>query len=300
MSEDIRDKASIRHGDVIALNFIDDGGTFFFRRHFRQGLRSHVMEILKRADIAIENTGTLIDGVRWYPKARPAHMLRIFRTRLETLQSGLAEIARVKVVEDYLGPDFIAESSEFLVDYRGPAGSSIMLCGFQVYVQGEILDPWSLLDGAQLLPSLYASLHGTEERSATHRDRWISNARENGHRFVCRIKQMIADEQHIPDLAGAGNLVVPKSGAIKLVDINNISPVTFDGEILLDDKGYPVCDKSIEALSLIETKFLDRPLDRSEKIYRFFLARERQRKVGHKEARFYRKRAQFPRAFLYS
>ena len=300
MPDDIRDKASIRHGDVIGLNFIDDASPFIFRRHFRQGLRSHIMEILKRSDIAIENSGTLVDGTRWYPKARPAHMLRIFRTRLETLASGLAEIARVKVVEDYLGPDFIAESSEFLVDYHGPAGSTIMLCGFQAYVEGEILDPWSLLDGEHLLPSLYESLHRAEERSDAHRRRWISDTRQNGRRFVRQIKQMIAEVKHIPDLAGAGNLVLPKSGEIKLVDINNISSVVFDDKIMLDDKGYPVCDKSIEALSLIETKVLGRPIDRHERIYQFFLDSERMRKANHKEETFYRDRAGDPRTFLSS
>ena len=62
MAQDIRDRASLRHEDVRGLNFISRAGTHFFRRHFRQGLRSHVMEVLKRTDVDIENHGTLIDG----------------------------------------------------------------------------------------------------------------------------------------------------------------------------------------------------------------------------------------------
>lgn len=273
------------------MNFIKASSPYFFRKHFRQGLRSHVMEILKRSDIRIENNGTVIDGVRWYPRAKPTNMLRIFRARLATVDSALDEIKRVKVVEHYLGPDFIAESSEFLVEYHGPEGSCIMLCGVQAYVEGHILDPWSLLDADRLLPSLYAALHKAEERSEAFRKRWLKETRQKGAAFVRKIKQMIAEVKHIPDLAGAGNLVVPQTGEIRLVDINNISRVAFDTEIRLDDKGYPVCDKSIEALSLIETKFLGRSLDREEMIYRTFLEPNRKRQVTIKEELFYRNRS---------
>lgn len=291
MPEDIRDKPSIRHDDVSALNFIEASSPYFFRKHFRQGLRSHVMEILKRTDIQIENSGAVIDGVRWYPRAKPTNMLRIFRTRLATVDSALEEIKRVKVVEHYLGPDFIAESSEFLVDYHGPEGPGIMLCGVQAYVEGQILDPWSLLDTDRLLSSLYAALHKAEERSESFRSRWLRETRQKGAEFVRKVKQMIAEVKYIPDLAGAGNLVVPKTGEIRLVDINNISRVAFDAEIRLDDKGYPVCDKSIEALSLIETNFLGRPIRREETIYQTFLDPHRKRQVAIKEELFYRNRA---------
>lgn len=290
MPQDIRDKPSIRHGDVIGLNFINAASPFFFRKHFRQGLRSHVMEILKRSDIQIENTGVVVDGARWFPRAKPTRMLRIFRARLATVDRALEEIARVKVVAQYLGPDFIAESSEFLVDYHGPEGASIMLCGFQAYVDGEILDPWGLLAGDGLLLSLYASLHTAAERSDAHRSQWIKNTQQKGARFVRQIKRMIADVKHIPDLAGAGNLVVPKTGEIRLVDINNISRVAFKDDIRLDDKGYPVCDKSVEALSLIETKLLGRPIDPRDMLYRTFLDPGRKRAVAIKEELFYRSR----------
>ena len=291
MPHDIRDSPALRHEDVAGLNFIRADSPFWFRRHFRQGLRSHIMEILKRSDVAVENAGVVIDGVRSFPRARPAHMLRIFRTRLGTLESALAEIARVNVVASYLGPEFIAESSEFLVDYHGPEGTSIMLCGFQAYIEGALLDPWSLLDGRHLLPSLYETLHSASERAEIHQRAWISVARREGLRFIRAVKQMIADVRHIPDLAGAGNLVVTKAGRIKLVDINNISPVIFAAEIHLDDKGYPVCDKSIEALALMEQKIADRHNDENEAIYRFFLAPERRRRVQEKEERFYRRKA---------
>lgn len=291
MTVDIRDKTTVRHDDIVRLNFIRNDGLFVFRRHFRQGLRSHIMEVLNQADVQIENTGTVIDGARWFPRARPTNMLRIFRTRLSSLESALAEIERVKAVVAYLGSDHIAESSEFIVDYHGPQGTTIMLCGFQTYVAGELLDPWSLLEGEHLLSDLYASLHGAEERSREHQDRWIREVRQQGDRFVRRIKRMITEAHHIPDLAGAGNLVLQKSGGIKLVDINNISPVAYTPAILRDDKGYPVCDKSIEALSLIEAKIVGRPIHASEKTYRFFLDADRQRQVGLIEEDFYRRRS---------
>jgi hypothetical protein len=286
--QDIRDKSSIRHDDVVGLNFIKTASPYFFRRHFRQGLRSHIMEILKQADVEIENRGTVVDGVRWFPRARPTRMLRIFRTRLASIDNAMAEIKRVKKVENYLGSDFIAASSEFLVDYHGPGGTSIMLCGFQVYVEGEILEPWGLLGGDRLLSSLYESLHRKRECSDAHRKQWIEDVRQKADVFVRKIKQMIAEAGYIPDLAGAGNLVVPKTGEIRLVDINNISPVVFDSEIRLDDKGYPVCDKSVEALSLVESKILGRPIDHQDRIYQFFLDPDRKRQAQIKEELFYR------------
>jgi hypothetical protein len=65
--------------------------------------------------------------------------------------------------------------------------------------------------------------------------------------FIKRLKQMIAKIGHVPDLAGAWNLILTRPRNIKLVDINNISRVSFDPVINLDDKGYPICDKSIKA-----------------------------------------------------
>ena len=287
MCEDIRDKPSIRHADVTGLNFIRSSGPHVFRRHFRQGLRSHIMEILHRADVVLEDQGTVVDGLRRYPTARPTYMLRIFRTRLPSLEDAMAEIARVNVVARHLGAQFAAASSEFVVDYHGPQGPCILLCGLQAYVSGEILDPWRLLGPARLLPELYDSLHGAAPQDCGHRASWLEAARRKADGFVRAVKTMIAEEHQIPDLAGAGNLVVTAAGEIKLVDINNISPVVFDEAIPLDDKGYPVSDKSIEALALIEEKLLGRPMDRDETLYGFFLDPARRRKVAAAEASFF-------------
>ena len=292
MAQDIRDKPTIRHDDVIGLNFISPSSPFFYRRHFRQGLRSHIMEILKRSDVEAENHGTTVDGTRWFPKARPTHMLRIFRARLKSLAGALAEIERVNVVARYLGPDYIAESSEFLVDYHGPEGRRIMLCGFQAYVEGEVLDPWNLLGAEDLLPAMFECLHGAAPRVGANKERWVAATKRKGIDFVNKIKQMIAEVRHIPDLAGAGNLILQKTGEIKLVDINNISPVEFAPEIMLDDKGYPVCDKSVEALALIERKVLGHSIDLQEPIYRFFLDPARNRQANRLEEQLYHRRAQ--------
>jgi hypothetical protein len=289
MPQDIRDKPALRHKDVVGLNFIKPDSPFFFRRHFRQGLRSHIMAILKQSDVSAENAGIVVDGTRCFPRARPTHMLRIFRARLTSLDHALSEIGRVKVVETYLGPDCIAESCEFLVDYHGPAGPEIMLCGFQAYTEGEMLDPWGLLDHDRLFASLYEDLHKASERSVVHRQSWIDAARRKGMRFIQAVKRMVAEVRHVPDLAGAGNLVVTKAGQIKLVDINNISPVVYDVDIRLDDKGYPVCDKSIEALALLEQKITGQAIDAQEALYRFFLAPERRQRVKRQEELFYRR-----------
>ena len=285
MHEDIRDKAYIDHDDVIALNFIKSPGRYYFRRHFRQGLRSHVMEIITHADMEKEKQGTVVEGVRWYPKAVPYRIFRIFRTRLKTLDDALQEIGTVKLVEKYLSPDHMAHSREFIVDYLGPRGRSPLLCGVQEHVDGEILDFWSILDSEAFVDSMYAQLcPHTDQASAAS---WKARARQQSAHLIGKIKRMIMESYHVPDLAGAGNLVMDRNGDIRLVDINNISKVFFDDTIRLDDRGYPVCDKSIEALSLLEAKILGRPVDHHEVIYEIFLDPDRRREVKALELFFF-------------
>jgi len=47
MIEDVRDKPSLSEADVLALNFIRRPARYVFRRHYRVGLRSHIMEVLR-------------------------------------------------------------------------------------------------------------------------------------------------------------------------------------------------------------------------------------------------------------
>jgi len=289
MPEDIRDKPYIGHDDVIGLNFIKNPCPYVFRRHFRQGLRSHIMEILKPTDMAAEISGTMVDGVRWFPRAKPHKIFRIFRARLETLARALEEIRRVKITEQYLSPVYLAKSDEFVVDYIGPEGRNLMLCGFQEFVKGEILDPWGILDSGDLVAVLYHNLCRHGRPSDLTKTQWIHHTRSQTAILIAKIKQMIVEKAHVPDLAGVGNLVMVPSGEIKLVDMNNISRVAFDSDIQLDDRGYPVCDKSIEALSLLESKLLGRPVDTSEAIYRHFLDPQRLRAVQVREEIFYQK-----------
>ncbi len=72
------------------------------------------------------------------------------------------------------------------------------------------------------------------------------------------------------------------------MDINNISRVSFKATIPLDDRGYPVCDKSIEALSLIERKLLGCSIDAQDPLYRVFLDPERMKEVKSIEEEFLR------------
>jgi hypothetical protein len=244
------------------------------------------MEILDPVDVDIEESGTMMGGVRWFPKALPRKMFRIFRARLRTLDNALNEIKRIKIVERYLAPDFMARSTECIVDYHGPEGWDLMLCGFQEHVSGEILDPWTVLDAADLLPALYDMLHHHRSVSALSRDRWVQTARQKGSRFIEKIKLMVAEAGHIPDLAGVGNLIITGTADIRLVDINNISPISLDSSIHLDEKGYPVCDKSIEALSLIEEKILGKPIDIQVHMYKQYLSAQRRKAVKEKEELF--------------
>ena len=92
----------------------------------------------------------------------------------------------------------------------------------------------------------------------------------------------------MPDLAGIGNLLLTPSGEIKLVDINNISRVSFESSISIDDRGYPVCDKSIESLSLLEQGLLQKPLQQDDIIYKTYLEPSRMEEVKALEKEFLR------------
>ena len=215
-------------------------------------------------------------------------MLRIFRSRLPTLDEALNEIQRVKTVERYLAPDCMATSVECILDYREGDRRDLILCGFQEYVHGCVLDPWTIIDRTDLLPTLYDQLEPSKQQAGPDRDRWVDEVRKKGREFVQRVKRMIAEAGTVPDLAGAGNLIVTAAGEIRLVDINNISRVAFNGSIYLDEKGYPVCDKSIEALSLVQEKVAGMPVDKQEPLYRYFLDPGRWKSVKAKEAQFWK------------
>ena len=263
----------------MGLNFIRAPGRYVFKRHYRAGLRSHIMEVLKQEDVEKEKRGVTIDGLTWYPKARPLRMLRIFRTRFKSLKQAEEELKRVKIVESYLAPDHLARSNEFLVDYRFQGHNHLILCGLQEYVEGEILDPWSSLD-TSYFASLFSRMgSGRQGNADITVDQWVAGIREEAGHFVGQLKRMILEIKHVPDLAGIGNLLLTGSGKIKLVDINNISTVSFEAGIDLDDMGYPVCDKSIEALYEFERKLVNRPVPETDPIQGVFLNPQRMKAV---------------------
>ena len=82
MHKDVRDIPYLNEEDVLRLNFIRDSGAYLYRRHYRQGLRSHILELLSPEDVENEKNGVIIDGAKWYPRAEPLKMLRIFRTKI--------------------------------------------------------------------------------------------------------------------------------------------------------------------------------------------------------------------------
>jgi len=283
---DIRDHADIRHADIVALNFMRTPDSIYYRRHFRHGLRSHIMEVLDAQDRRLEAEGFLKDGLRFFPRARPRKMLRLFRRRFDSPEQAVGEIHRLQVLDHYLSPAFYAPSDEFIVDYRGPEGYSIMLCGLQEYVSGEDLDPWHH-NPSNLLPEICGRLVSDHYRTLQLPLEELSRRiRQQATHFILRIKRMAREANHIPDLAGIGNILVTAEGQIKLVDINNISRLWFDHRIRVDDKGYPVCDKSIEALSLLE-KYCTGGVDlKNDPVYQIFLDPQRMQEVRSLEQAF--------------
>lgn len=279
MAEDIREKSFAGPEDILGLNFIRGEIPFFFRRYYRQGLRSHVMEVLDPEDLALERSGVLSDRVRTFPRARPIKMFRVFRKRFKTLEQAREEVLRVKLVEKYLGPEYIAHSEEILVDYMLGDKRHLLLCGLQDYVEGEALDPWSPVQEG-LLWEMASRFAPVDPENAL--GLFLKNAEE----FLRRMKRLIKEAGLIPDLAGINNLIITSSGPIRLVDINNISPINLAPDIPVDDKGYPICDKSIQALSLLEKKLLGRDPDMTDPLFQAFLDPERIRNVQVIESAF--------------
>jgi hypothetical protein len=300
MSKDIREKARLDTEDILALNFIADPGIYVYRRYYRMGLRSHIMEVLNPGDVENENRGIIIDRLPWFPKAKPVKMLRIFRTRFKNLDDALEELKRVKLVEKSLAPDHVARSEEFLVTYVRERKHHLLLCGLQEYVEGEILDPWSPLDERHLVSLLRRiGSQKSDDPEGITTGQWVQRVRSKARKFIEKIREMILKETHIPDLAGIGNLLLTRSGDIKLVDINNISRMSFDPVITLDDRGYPVCDKSIEALFLLEKKILGDSIGRDDVIYGVFLDPNRLKEVQKKERAFHQSMAFESNVFPY-
>lgn len=273
---------------VRALNFIRPSGRYVFRRHYRQGLRSHILEVLDRGDVSREKQGIVSDGIKWFPRAKPLRMLRIFRTHFTDRRQAEQELQRVMMIARYLGPDCYARSNEFLVSYQKEKQYDTLLCGLQEYVEGLPLEPWGFLNPDRLAENLIRPGIGGQESTEKDRAALIETIRRNAVDFVDRIRKMIDETGYIPDLAGDGNLLLTEDGLIKLVDINNISRLLFDDTVGVDDKGYPVCDKSVEALSQLQLKMASRRIDPADRLYRIYLDPDRMSAVQDIEREFHR------------
>jgi hypothetical protein len=246
------------------------------------------MEVLDPREVKKESEGILVDGVRRYPRAEPLKMLRIFRRKFHSLFDAEEELKRVKIIQGYLGPEYVARSEEFLVDYVTRGHNEILLCGLQEYVKGEVLEPWTHLE-KNYLDSLLSDMgSGQRPESMMSAGQWIDDVRQKAKGFVVKLKKMIVEAGYVPDLAGVGNLILSPSGYIKLVDINNISTFSLNDPIRLDDRGYPVCDKSVRVMWLLEKKLLDQSPRKHDPIYETFFEPKRMKDVKMLEEAFQR------------
>ncbi|CCK81102.1 hypothetical protein [Desulfobacula toluolica] len=280
---DIRDRAYLSGSQVQSLNFIKDSGRYIFRKFYRSGLRSHIFEVIRAEDVLKETQGEITNGIRLFPRAKPLKIFRILRTRFKNKAAVFNEIKKYNLLFKFMGPELIAQSEEFIVDYTGTGKSRIILCGLQEYIEGEILDPWRIF-GKNYLIDLFKSTQTDESQNQAV----ARKARNNIAKFVKRIRHMIDDTRYIPDLAGIGNLILTRDGDLKLVDINNIVEIKLDDNILIDDKGYPSCDVSVEVLSILERNILQKDIQTNDPLYRFFLSSERKKKVKALEKKFYK------------
>ena len=280
MELDIRNKPTLSHEDILGLNFIKQPSRYFFRNHYREGLRSRLMQALKLSDIALETRGVMQQGIRMFPVARPVAMLRLFKTAFFSPADVRKEIDHYKILQKWLPECHYAPSSEFMVDYIRRSEKCILLCGLQAYVHGEAIDPWHENALLKIQNMMTNSQEGGLETALKH----LTS-------FVDCIKNMIMKTGAIPDLAGVGNLIMTPSGMVKLVDINNISKLSMDHHIPIDNKRYPVSDKSIQALFQMETRILGRSRDAADTLYRFFLEPRRVKDVKDLEIAFHQETA---------
>ncbi len=269
------------------LNFLRTPATGCFRRHFREGLRSHLFEVIRAEDLETEQTGKIIDNIRQFPRASPSRMLRVLRTRFDSPGQALGEIEKYRLLLKFLGPDLVARSEEFIVEYRGSGQREILLCGLQEYIKGAILDPWHLA-GREDLKHFYTP------NAATPCHGFIARATKEVKTFVAAVRTMIHATGHIPDLAGVGNLMLTYEGGLKLVDINNIIEIKQTATIRLDDRGYPCCDKSMEVLFILEQKILQQPISMDDPLYKQFFPPERRERVRALEEAFYKRLNKVP------
>ncbi|MGB5985819.1 MAG: hypothetical protein WBG37_10980 [Desulfobacterales bacterium] len=287
LTRDIRPLKRLVHGDVAGLNFIRVNPKIRFRKHYREGLRSQIIEVLYQEDLDRETRGVVEDGIRRYPRARPRKMLRLFRAPFETPGDAFREALEFDLLKTYLGREHLAQSSEFIVTYRWDRGEMIMLCGLQQYVEGCMVNPWSLCQGdyrEMLYQAMPWPAHYRRERPA--KDQFVEKVGQSARRLITKVRRMITETGSIPDLAGVGNLIVTPRAHLKLVDINNVSPLEISARIYLDGRGYPVSDKSVEVLALLEEKLVGRPVDRQDPLYVHFLDARRMAAVRIEEKRF--------------
>ncbi len=278
---DIRTKPTLSDEDISNLNFVKQQCPYCFRIHYREGLRSRLLQVLNPEDVLLETQGALQQGLRLFPVAQPVAMLRIFKKQFNAWQELQTEIENYKLVQRYIPPHHYAASSEFIVDYFQNEKSQIILCGLQEYVPGEAVDPWHENTRLKMETDMNNSPTGT-----------LDLALSNLASFIVCIKTMVHQAQAIPDLAGVGNLILTPEAQIKLVDINNISTFSYETAIPLDDKNYPVSDKSIQALYNLETQVLGHRQTGNEKLYRFFLDPQRIQTVREVEIAFQKQTAQ--------
>jgi hypothetical protein len=277
-SNDIRIRSRLVHEDIVGLNFIRAETGYVFRQHYREGLRSHIMEVLPADDVRRETHGEMVNGVRIFPRARPVKMLRLFRRPFGAPEEVFDETRRFKLVAACLGRELIAHSNEFIVEYIFDGKRHLMLCGLQEFVRGEIFDPWMPMTVSSLRRLLDGMNTGRKHREEIVA-RAVSRARVQAARLAAGARRLIREAGIVPDLSGIGNLILMRDGSIKLVDINNICDVGTGGDIPLDDCGYPSADKAVEVIALLEHHLLERVPDPLDPVLGAFLSADRRRQV---------------------
>ncbi len=215
----IRYQQSVSHDEVVGAGLASPN--YHYQRHYLQGMRSHVIEVIPQQRWDDYTNGVVIDELRQWPKPVPVAMLRILKEEFAHIDDALAEARKTNLLQQHMD-GYVAKSLEFIAGTQ----NDFYLCGSQKYIKGEIFGPWGAIN--------------------------LKIDSEKTRGFVTTVKNMVIKTGYIPDLVGNGNIIVSENGSLTLVDINNIQKVGINHQIKLDNKLYPIVDLSIEALFRIE------------------------------------------------
>ena len=145
MPEDIRNKSQISNEDIIGLNFVRAPGCYVFRKYYKQGLRSQILEVLDQLVAACHKSFDLGSFEVWCQAFPDFHL---FETLQALPEAPLALADRLERVVQSLGG---SEATAAIDEPQTPVRIDEEVAKIAVPVRHEIVE--DLHDQALLVPT---------------------------------------------------------------------------------------------------------------------------------------------------